>query len=301
MTPLQIGVAALAGFVSLYVLWLVLRVALRRPRLEKDWAVDCAVLPTAEIAGDEVVLRNVRRFVWRSSRDFDAVYVDETYRLSELVGVWYLVEHFHSLRGLAHVMLSFEFSGERFVTCSFETRRTKGQRYHPWDGLWRNYELLMLWGGEEDLIRLRTNGRKNPAYLFKCAVPEGKGPQLFLNLCERANKLAQQPEWYHTLHTTCTTSLVQAVNAITPGRVPFMWRILLPGHSPRAAYRLGLIDDPQDQGYDAVLAAAAITERAQAHGDAPGFSQVVRGRPLPATPSVASEPEAPSERDSSAS
>ena len=197
-------------------------------------------------------------------------------QIGDLVGVWYFVEHFHWLKGLAHVLLSFEFAGDRFVTCSFETRRVKGQRYHPWTGLWRGYELLLLWGGEEDLVRLRTNGRKTSVYLFPCEVPEGKGEELFLRLCQRTNQLAEKPEWYHTLHTTCTTSLVEVVNKVTPRRIPFMWRLLLPGHSPRAAYRLGLIRDPEQRGYEATLAACAITEKAQAHGATQGFSRAIR-------------------------
>ena len=136
-----------------------------------------------------------------------------------------------------------------------------------------------MWGGEEDLIRVRTHRRSHPVYLFPCVVPDGKGEALFLRLCRRTNELANDPEWYHTFKTTCTTSLVDSVNAITPGRIPgFLWRVLLPGHSPRAAYRLGLIRDDQQRGFDAVLADALITPRAQAHGDAPGFSLAIRGR-----------------------
>lgn len=267
-----------------------IKVAPRRPRLDRDWSPDCARLPKATIGNGEVTLHNVRHFVWQSSQDFEAAFADETYALKDLVGVWYLVEHFHWLKGLAHVMLSFEFSGGRFVTCSFETRRTKGQRYHPWTGMWRGYELLLVWGGEEDLIRLRTNGRKNPAYLFPCEVPEDKGAELFLRLCQRTNDLAARPEWYNTFQTTCTTSLVEIINRVSPNRVPFMWRLLLPGHSPRAAYRLGLFHDPQNIGYDATLAACAITKRAQAHPGLEGFSQAIRGRPPPRRPLAASSP-----------
>jgi hypothetical protein len=269
--------AALPGAL-LFVLTLVwyLKVGRRRPSLERDWAEDCARIPSATIEGRQVTLHGVRHFVWRTSRDFDACYADETYDVGDLVGVWYVVEHFHWIRGVAHVMLSFEFSGQRFVTCSFETRRTKGQRYSPWKGIWRGFELLLLWGGEEDLIRLRTNGRKSRVHLFPCSVPEGKGEALFLDLCQRANQLAQRPEWYHTLRTTCTTSLTQAINRVTPGRVPFMWRLLLPGHSPRAAYRLGLLRDEENVGYDAILEKSLITPRAQAHEGLEGWSQAVR-------------------------
>lgn len=273
-TPTTIALA-IAGGIALGsgLLWLV-TVCPRRPKLERDWSTDCAVLPTATIEGRRITLHNVRHFVWRSSKDFDETFADEVYDLDDLVGVWYVVEHFHWIKGLAHTMLSFEFTGGRFVACSFETRRVKGQRYHPWTGLWRGYELLLVWGGEEDIVRLRTNGRKNQVYLFPCNVPDGKGEAVFRYLCERANTLAEKPEWYNTLSTTCTTSLVQAVNKVTPGRIPFMWRLLLPGHSPRAAHRLGLIKD--QGGYGATLAACAITAKARAHEGTAGFSAAIR-------------------------
>ena len=40
-------------------------------------------------------------------------------------------------------MLTFEFKDGQFITFSFETRREIGERYHPWQGLWRAYELYL--------------------------------------------------------------------------------------------------------------------------------------------------------------
>ena len=51
-------------------------------------------------------------------------------------------------------------------------------------------------------------------------------------------------------------------------------------HSPRAAYRLKLVSNPEEKAFDEYLASCAISEKARAHGDAPGFSQVIRDRPL---------------------
>lgn len=281
LTPTVLLASAGALVVATWLLWY-LKVGRRRPLLERDWTEDCARIPTAKIEGHTVTLYDVRHFKWGASRNVEAAYADETYDTEKLVGVWYVVDHFHSLKGLAHVMLSFEFEGERYVTCSFETRRTKGQRYHPWTGLWRGYELFLVWGGEEDLIHVRTHRRNHQVYLFPCEVPPGKGAALFLRLCRRTNELANQPEWYHTMKTTCATSLVELINQVTPGRVPFMLRLLLPGHTPRAAYRLGLLKDDAKQGFEAVHAAAAITAKAHAHGDAhAGYSQAIRGRPAP--------------------
>ena len=50
---------------------------------------------------------------------------------------------------LAHTFLSIEFNDGRCISISFEARRVKGERYHPWKGLWRSYELYLLIGYEE--------------------------------------------------------------------------------------------------------------------------------------------------------
>jgi hypothetical protein len=55
-----------------------------------------------------------------------------------------------------------------------------------------------------------------------------------------------------------------------------MWRLLLPGHSPRAAYRLGLIKDSEGLGYDGTLAVCRVGARARAHDNRPGFSLAIR-------------------------
>ena len=67
---------------------------------------------------------------------------------NDLKDVWFVVDHFHSLKGLAHTYLTFEFGCGTCLSFSFETRREKGERYHPWDGLWRAYELYLLVGFE---------------------------------------------------------------------------------------------------------------------------------------------------------
>src|SRR5262245_66599043 len=53
-----------ANFVS-FAWWL------RRPSNERDWQPDVARLATAEIRGEQVTVRNVRNFRYRSATDFD--------------------------------------------------------------------------------------------------------------------------------------------------------------------------------------------------------------------------------------
>jgi hypothetical protein len=97
-------------------------------------------------------------------------------------------------------------------------------------------------GDERDLIQLRTNHRRDPVYLYPVRAPRERIEQMFVSMLRRANHLRQEPEHYNTLTNTCTTNIVRHVNELVPGRVPWSYKVLLPGYSDELAYELGLID-----------------------------------------------------------
>src|SRR5206468_203523 len=54
------------------------------PSSDRTWAPEVARNVTAVIEGDRVVVSNVRNFSWRSETDFDAVWEQRRYTLSQL-------------------------------------------------------------------------------------------------------------------------------------------------------------------------------------------------------------------------
>ena len=161
--------------------------------------------------------------------------------MNAIKDVWYIVDHFSKTKGIAHTMLTFQFLDGKAVTFSFEARRDASDRFSPWEGMWRAYELYLSIGFERDMIFLRTNARKNQVHRYRTTTSRRRERQLFMLLARRADELARKPEWYHSLSTTCATELRAQINRISPVRIPYVWRLLLPGHSPRMAYRLGLL------------------------------------------------------------
>ena len=91
----------------------------------------------------------------------------------------------------------------------------------------------------------------------------------------RANKLATEPEFYNTLTKTCTTSIVSHVNEIAPGRIPFSYKVLLPGYSDELARQVGLINDTLS--IEELRAKYRINDRAEKFADDLLFSQRIRG------------------------
>ncbi len=269
-----IGIS-IVGFLILSVLVWMVRVRPRVPQLEDDWNSDCERTTTADVNGDSIRFNNVRDFFWRSTRDRDESWADTVeVRADEIKDVWFVVDHFHSIHGMAHTFLTFEFNDGTCLSFSFEARRRKGQRYHPWLGFWRHFELYLLVGFERDLLGLRTNARGNKDYMFRAITPPGKEKDLLHALTNKANSLAVKGEWYHSFLTTCNTSIVGMVNRITPGRVPFTWRNFLPGYTPKAAYNLNLIEDWG--GFEQTLERARVDEHAMKWDGEGDYSSMIR-------------------------
>ncbi len=276
------ALAALVGVRLVYV-WST-RIRPLEPSLELEWAADCEHLTTATVDGSSITFHNVRDFTWRTTRDRDENWADEVHvDLDDLKDVWFIVDHFHSIKGLAHTYLTFEFGEGTCLSFSFESRREKGERYHPWDGLWRAYELYLLVGFERDVTGLRTHGRGNKDYMFRAMTPPGKNKELLMGMIQKLNDLAVNPEWYHSLLTTCNTSIVRIVNQVTPGRIPFLWRNFLPGYTPKAAFKLKLIEDWG--GLEATLEKARIDQKSQDWDGVEDYSAMLRSFLPPPNPS----------------
>ena len=253
------------------------RVRPRKPNLEREWWSDCAEHGFAKVRENIVKLRNVRDFNWRSIQDHDISWIEKTVDTDKIKDVWFIIDHFHRIKGLAHTMLSFEFEDGDAITFSFESRREKGKKYDPWLGMWKAFELYLLVSTERDALYLRTNIRKHKVHMFRVEADKKVSKDLFLQLCKRLNQLGDRPEWYHTLSASCTTTIISQVNAVHPERIPFTWRAFLPGHAARAAFRYKLIEDWG--GYDRTLEISEIGEYARTWNNETPYSKHIRESP----------------------
>ncbi len=247
----------------------------RTPSLERAWSLDQRVLPSAVIVGDEIAIYNVRNFTYRTKDDYTPYYEDRTYRLSELERVDYIVEAFGSI-GAAHTFLSFGFKNGEQVAISAEIRKEEGEKFSPWLGMLRQYELMYVIADERDVIKLRTNYRKNLVYLYPVKASPTDIQTLFVSMLERTNALTKNPEFYNTITNTCTTNIASHVNEIAPGRIPFDLRLLLPQYSDRLAYESGLL--ATDVPLSELQSTHQINEAALEFADDPNFSKQIRGR-----------------------
>jgi Domain of unknown function (DUF4105) len=262
----------LLGAVASYLVLMVLV----RPSNERDWSVDQRRTAMAEVSGDVVRIQNVRNAHYRSTEDFDMRWEERTYDLRQLESVWFVVEPFADWRGPAHTFLSFGFGDGRYVSISVEIRKERGESFSPLRGVLRQYELAYIVGDERDLIGLRANHRHDDVYLYPIRATRDGMRALFVSMLERANALARTPEFYNTLTNTCTSNIVQHINVIAPGRIPFSYKTLLPAYSDDLAFDLGLIDT--ELARDQYRAAYRINDLARLHADSAAFSAAIRSR-----------------------
>ncbi|HEX7833700.1 MAG TPA: DUF4105 domain-containing protein [Thermoanaerobaculia bacterium] len=244
-----------------------------QPSNHRDWSVDQAVLPSAEVAPPLVTIRNIRNFDYQDTSRYTPAYYDKTFDLRKLDSAWFVVEPFDQ-PGAAHTFVSFGFGDSDYVAISIEIRKEKGESFSALKGLLRRYELMYVIGDERDLIRLRTNYRKDQVYLYRIDAPKAKIEEMFLAMVTRANALREKPEFYNTLTNTCTTNLVRHVNQISAERVPRSFAVLLPANSDKLAYDIGLID--RTFTFDETKARAWINDKAEKADDDPQFSRRIR-------------------------
>ena len=248
---------------------------LTKPSNDRDWNEDQQILPYSEIKDNKVAIHNIRNFTYASTTSFVKNYYDKTFDLDKIKNVWYVVEPFSGIPGSAHAFLSFEFEGDEFLSISIEIRKQKGQAYHPIKGFFNQYELMYVIADEKDVIKLRSNYRKDLVYVYPAKTTKEKVQKLFLSMIERANRLKENPEFYNTVLNTCTTNIAKHVNSISPKRIPvFSLEILFPENSDKLAYDLGLIDT--NLPFEKARERYFINDRALKYADSPDFSLKIR-------------------------
>ena len=265
-----------ALFVLVLAWWLMIP-----PRQNRNWAPEYAKLTYATINGDLITIHNIRNFDYRTETDFTPRYYDKTFDLRNLDSVDVIASYWMG-DAIAHIFLSFGFAGKDFLAISIETRRQQHQGYSTIAGFFKQYELFYVVADERDLIRLRTNYRKDPpenVYLYRTRAPAANARRLFLDYIREINSLAEKPEFYNALTTNCTTSILTHTR-VNRGDVPLSWKILLSGYVPQYLYERAAIDTSLP--FDELKRRSHVNAAAQAADQAADFSQRIRvGVPIP--------------------
>ena len=272
-----------------------------KPSGNRVWSDDQKVLSYAEFNDENpnnilmynIRIYNIRNFSYTSASEYTTHYYNKTVNLNDLNSVYYMVEPFSEWEGAAHTLLSFGFenddmnddinmSKQEYLVISVEIRKEKNEHFSALKGLFKQYELMYVIGDERDLINLRANYRNDTVYFYPIKTTKENMKKLFVDMIKRTNKLKNEPEFYNTITSTCTTNIVDHVNKIAPERVPFSFKILAPGYSDKHAYNIGLIDlsvnkNNPSMSFEEAREYFKINQRARKAQFSDNFSEIIRG------------------------
>lgn len=212
---------------------------------DRDWRPELAVMPTAELAGDAVTIRNVRFARYQSLDDITPHHEDRTYSLARLRAMDIAVGNWGSIF-MSHPFAIFEFEPESpdheppRIGFSLEVRSLKGQQFSLTRNLFKQNELICVAADERDLIRRRVDHEKNTQiYLYRLKLRPETLRVRFHEYLDTINALAAEPRFYNGITTNCTTGIYRRYKANRP---PFDWRVVVNGQLDAYLYKLGLLD-----------------------------------------------------------
>lgn len=244
------------------------------PSNNRDWLPEVARLAVADFDGEQVTIRNVRNFDYRSETDFTERWEERTYRLDQVVGIDMYLSTWGS-PWIAHTIVSWEFTDGRYLAISIETRKERGEEYSPVLGFFRQYELYYVVADERDVVRLRTNFRGENVLLYRLTARPSMARALLVDYLAEVNRLNAKPRWYNAMTHNCTTTIRLHAQHVAAGN-PWDWRLLVNGRLDELGYERGTIDTSIP--FTELRRRSDITQMARASGVDSDFSTRIRRR-----------------------
>jgi hypothetical protein len=228
------AVSCLVGFCVVLGWWLSLK-----PSDIGDWEENDARRAWAETTGDQLTVHNFRNCDYRTETEYTNCWSDRTYNLSGLRGVDFFFTNW-GIRWIGHPIVSFDFGDDQHLAFSIEARYKKGQSYSSILGFFRQYELIFIAADERDVIRLRTNYRKDEeVYMYRTNASPDIARKFLVTYLDYLNHLRDYPEWYNAATKNCTTTLDSKLTADMTNPMPWNYQLLLNGTLDELLYNRG--------------------------------------------------------------
>jgi len=242
-----------------------------QPKMDAPWGKDVAVLPSAEIQGDSLTLRNVRNFNYRSDTDFDVRYYDKTYDLRQLKSIDIFLSYWGTT-SIAHTITSFGFENGEQIAISVETRKEIGEEYSAVQGFFSKFEQIYVVADERDVVGVRVNQRNEDVYLYRLRPNPEQTRKILMAFLKTVNELKDTPKFYNALTKNCTTSFLPYFNSVN--ELKFNWAMIANGNMDRWRYDNGVwgFEIP----FEEFRKQSKINEKVKAAGDSINFSSLIR-------------------------
>ncbi|MGE8562069.1 MAG: DUF4105 domain-containing protein [Acinetobacter sp.] len=207
---------------------------------DRDWNPEVAQILSYEREGNQVRLHHVRNFNWHPDGSYEQRWESRNFDLNQITGVNIITSYWMGPH-IAHTLVSFDFANSKPLTFSIEIRKQKDEEFSTYGGFFRKYELSLIAADEKDLIYTRSNVRGEHVYFFPINMSKAESRALFEEYLRKANELKNQPKWYNSLTSNCTTLVFDMVQAVSKRHLPTDYRLLASGYLPNYLYDLNAI------------------------------------------------------------
>jgi hypothetical protein len=222
------------GFVCVLAWWFTLK-----PSNQGNWQPDADRTAWAERDGDRVVIHNLRNCNYRTETDYSNCWSDRTVYLSQIRAADLFLTNW-GIKFASHPIISFQFGDDQHIAFSIEARYTVGQAYSTFLGCFRQFGLIFVAADERDVIRLRTNYRKDEEVsLYRLQGGPEAARAMFLTYIAYLNKLKDHPEWYNQVTKNCTTTIESSLAASVNNPQPWNYQFLINGTLDKLLYDRG--------------------------------------------------------------
>ncbi|MEQ1609533.1 MAG: DUF4105 domain-containing protein [Hyphomonadaceae bacterium] len=224
------GIAAFAFVVAFFA-----SLSLAKPRLDREWTENLAVMPKVTMDQEGFALDPVMD--WTYTADGPATKGSTTFaaRFAELKNVWLMVEPQPGQPYAAHTLLLFEFPEDRIVGLTVEARLEKDEIYSAIDGMLNKYELAYMWNTVKELLTRRAVFLNKEIDVYPLTLSQEQKQAFLRSLLDRAVDIQIHPRFYNTFASNCTNELAKAAKlAWHPS-----W--ILTGYSPQRLFGLKII------------------------------------------------------------
>ncbi len=213
------------------------------PTNSKKWRKNQQVLQTATFNKDgTITIHNLRDTIYKSFREYTPRYSDITVDPKTIVSARIYTAKLN-FPGV-HMFTVFSFDNGIKIAVSVQMRRYKDTHgfLHALRLFCNPSELMYIILTEEDALTINKRILKREMHEYDIALSRKELSKLFIDVLQRANKLAKDPEFYSIFSNNCITNVLNHVNKATHVKLPKMhWSYFATQHLGKLLKKKGLI------------------------------------------------------------
>lgn len=187
------------------------------------WRKTHEILASSIIENGEVKISNIRDFRYPSGDEDNPEirFLDKTFPVNAIESAWLSCITFRPR--FAHLITSFGISDGTYIAVSVEIRYKENDPYVLWKTFTPHYWVSYIIATEEDVLRLRTDVRKNEiVHTYRLALSPEESQNLFLDMIKRAEKVNHQsPERFNSGYNSCTSNTISHISHASKRKLPF--------------------------------------------------------------------------------